>query len=344
MFHLYGVSKQNIKNSELMTVKSNNKLATWAIIAIIALLGLNGYQWFVNSQITTENTRQETELIEIEKVNAELDQDYQAALGSLEDMRGDNKELNDLIDSQKKELVAQKDKINNLIWSKRELNKAREEIQNMKSQTSNYLAELTTLRDQNALLASNNTKLQQENESLNVQYQQVAQARASLEQEKNVLAAEKEKLSVSNEMLGAKVDMANAIKINWMEIKGYKFKKNGDRKKRRRAKDIELLEVCFKTETNMVVPNGSTSFQVRIINPYGETISVENAGSGVLTNKLDNTKVRYTYEGLIDYQNEDTEGCASWKVSDDVQLSKGMYDLEMYNNGFLVGKGNFKLK
>lgn len=327
-----------------MTSKSKNNLATWAIIAIIALLGLNGYQWFVNSQITSENTRQETELVEIEKVNAELDQDYQAALGSLEDMRGDNKELNDLIVSQKKELTAQKDKINNLIWSKRELNKAREQIASLSSQAAGYVAELTKLREENAVLASNNTALTQENQTLNTQYQEVSAARLALQEEQTVLAAEKERLAKTNEVLSEKVDMANAIKINWMEVQGYKLKDNGQRKKKKRAKDLDLLEVCFKTETNMVVETGATKFQVRIIEPTGETIAIESAGAGVLTNKLDNTKVRYTYEGIIDYKNEDTEGCVGWMVSESINLTKGIYDLEMYNNGFLVGRGNFKLK
>lgn len=327
-----------------MSSKSRNNLATWAIIAIIALLGLNGYQWFVNSQITSENTRQETELIEIEKVNAELDQDYQAALGSLEDMRGDNKELNDLIDSQKKELTAQKEKINNLIWTKRELTKAREQIKGLSAQAANYVAELTKLRDENALLASNNSRLSQENQTLNLQYQEVAAARQELQQERTVLAAEKERLAETNEVLSEKVDMATAIKVNWMEVQGYQLKSNGKRKKKSRAKNIDIIEVCFKTETNMVVPEGATNFQVRLIDPMGETIAIEAAGAGVLTNKLDNTKVRYTYEGIIDYKNEDTEGCVGWMVSESANLSKGMYDIEMYNNGFLVGKGNFKLK
>jgi len=327
-----------------MTSKSNKNLATWAIIAIIALLGLNGYQWFVNSQISSENARQETELIELEKISAELDQDYQAALGSLEDMRGDNKELNDLIESQKKELTSQKDKINNLIWSKRELNKAREEIQNLSAQAANYIAELTQLREENALLASSNTQLRNQNETLNVQYQEVAQARAALQEESAVLAAEKERLATDNVTLSTKVDMANAIKINFMEVTGFKVKESGKRKKQKRAKNVDLLEVCFKTETNMVVSSGATKFQVRIIDPMGETIAVENAGSGVLTNKLDETKVRYTFEGLIEYNNEDTEGCVGWMVSESRSLSKGVYEVEMYNNGFPVGKGNFKLK
>lgn len=326
-----------------MTNKSSN-FNMWSIVAILALLALNGYQWFANNQMKTENVRQETELLELEKVNAELDQDYSSALSSLEDLRGDNKELNDLIDSQKKELMAQKDKINNLIWTKRELNKAREEMDNLKSQAASYVAELTKLRDENALLASSNTQLRQANETLNVQYTEVAAQREKLAEQRAVLAAEKERLAETNEVLDEKVDMANAIKINYLEVQGYEVKDNGKRRKRNKGKDIDLLEVCVKTETNMVVSPGAKIFYVRIIDPLGETVVAGNEGSGVLTNKLDNTKVRYTYEGLINYNNADTEDCVGWMLTDDVDLPKGQYEIEMYNNGYPVGTGSFKLK
>lgn len=325
-----------------MTSKSKNNLSAIAIIAIIALLGLNGYQWFSNSQLKTQNIRQETELVELEKVQAELEQDYTAALEGLEDMRGDNTELNSLIESQKVELKSQKDKINGLIWTKRELNKAKEEIANMNSQAAQYVAELANLRDENATLMASNSQLKQQNSSLNTQYLNEQSAKKEIEEARAVLAAEKERLAKTNEVLDTKVDMANAIKINFMKVQGYQLKDNGKKKKKSRAKNINLIEVCFTTETNLVTPAGQKEFQVRLIDPLGETVAREDMGSGVLTNKLDNTQVRYTTSGVMDYNNEDTEGCITWKVND--RLPKGMYDVQIYNNGFQVGTGNYKMK
>ena len=323
-------------------MKSRNNLAAWAIIAIIGLIGLNGYQWFTNSQLKTQNIRQEAELVELEKVQAELDQDYNNALESLEDMRGDNKELNNLIESQKKELKSQKDKINNLIWAKRELNKAKEEIANMNSQVASYVAEVTKLREENEMLYASNSELTQRNQTLSQQYENEQRARKEIEDARAVLAAEKERLAKSNEELDTKVDMANAIKINFMQVQGYKVNDKGKKKKKKKAKDINLIEVCFKTETNMVTQAGPKEFQIRLIDPMGETVAREDMGSGVLTNKLDNTQVRYTASGIIEYNNEDTEGCIDWSFQD--RLPKGLYDVEIYNNGFNVGKGTYKMK
>ena len=323
-------------------MKSKNNLAAWAIIAIIALIGLNGYQWFTNSQLKTQNIKQSTELVELEKVQAELDQDYNNALESLEDMRSDNKELNNLIESQKKELRSQKDKINNLIWTKRELNKAKEEIANMNSQVAQYVAEVSQLREENEMLTASNSQLTQQNATLNEQYLNEQRAKREIEEARAVLAAEKERLAKTNEELDVKVDMANAIKINFMKVQGYQQKKDGKLKKKKKAKDINVIEVCFTTETNMVTPAGPKEFQIRLIDPLGETVAREDMGSGVLTNKLDNTQVRYTAAGVVEYNNEDTEGCVIWKFID--RLPKGTYDVEIYNNGFNVGKGDFRMK
>lgn len=331
------------KINKMTETKSNqSKTTTWAIIAILALLGLNGYQWFSNSQLKTENVRQEAEIIEIEKTQAELEQDYQASLESLESLKGENAELDILIESQKKELTAQKEKINNLIWTKRELSKAKKEIAKMKVQAANYVAEITELKEQNQFLASNNQKLEQENVKLTASYQTQMEMNAELEEARKVLAAEKERLFDNNSKLSTKVDMANAIKINWLKVQGFEIKDDGDLKDKSKAKDIEMLRTCVKTESNYVTSAGEKEFFVRLINPIGETVAIENNGGGILVNKLDNTQVRYTYSGKFDYNNEDTEACLDWVLSD--RLPKGEYDIEIYNNGFLVGTGDFKLK
>ncbi|MBP6236127.1 MAG: hypothetical protein KA270_13315 [Saprospiraceae bacterium] len=319
----------------MSTTQSKQNFTAIAITVIIALLGLNAYQWYINSKLSGANQVQETEMMELQKVQAELDQDYQAALESLEEMRGDNAQLNALIDSQKGELKTQKDKINNLIWTKKELDKAKTELKSLNANVAKYLADIQQLREENKILSDNNSQL-------TLRVEEEIKAKDEVIQAKNALSEEKENLSKSNAALGTKVDMANAIKINFMEVKGYEIKDDGKLKEKSKAKDVEMLRVCFLTETNMVTGSGQKKFFIRIINPQGETIAIEDSGSGVLTNKLDNSQVRYTTSGEITYKNEDTNACIDWTLSE--KLMKGDYKIEMFNNGFLVGKGQFKLK
>ena len=156
------------------------------------------------------------------------------------------------------------------------------------------------------------------------------------------MIVEKEEIIKEKAILSGKVDIAEAIKINYMEVQGYQVKEDGKTKKKNKAKNINMLRTCFLTETNVVAQGGEQEFYIRIIDPVGETITDSNDGVGVLTNKLDSTQVMYTTSGSIDYQNEDTRGCISLSLSE--KLTKGIYDVEIYNNGFMVGKGDFKLK
>ncbi|MBK7223066.1 MAG: hypothetical protein IPH94_17645 [Saprospiraceae bacterium] len=325
-----------------MNSKSRQNFTAWAIVAIIGLLGLNAYQWFINSQLKTQNTSQQSNLLELEKAQAELDQDYQDALERLEELRGENKEANDLIDAQKKELEIQKGKISEMIWTKRELGKAKDEIAKLNAQVTEYVAQITSLKNENAELSTANNQLASSNQELSANLEMTKKEKEEIAQARAVLASDKEKLSKSNEALSSKVDMANAIKINFMEVKGFEVKDNGKLKDKSKAKDIEMLRICFTTETNLVTPSGSKKFFVRIINPQGETVAQEDRGSGVLTNKLNNTQIRYTTSGDIQYDNKDTNGCIDWTLGD--KLSKGVYDCELYNNGYMVGKGKFTLK
>lgn len=306
-----------------------------AITIIIALLGLNGYQWYINDKVTSNLQVQKSETLELQKVQQELDQDYQTALESLEEMRGNNEQLNSLIDSQKEELRVQKEKINNLIWTKKELGNARSEIQSLNTNVAKYLSDLQLLKDENKVLTN-------KNQELVTQVEEEISAKEAVIQEKNDLTQEKENLTKTNALLGSKVDMANAVKINFIEVKGYEIKKGGKLKERSKAKDVQMLRICFLTETNMVTSSGTKKFYVRVISPQGETIAVEDNGGGVLTNKLDNSQVRYTTTGDVNYKNEDTNACIDWTLPS--TIGKGDYNLEIYNNGFLVGKNSFKLK
>lgn len=324
------------------STKSKQNFTAWAIVAIIGLLGLNAYQWFSNSQLKTQNVTQITQVEELSKMQAELDQDYQTALESLEQMRGDNKELNELIDSQKKELETQKTKISELIWSKRELGKARTELTALKAQAEQYVAQINKLTEDNVLLTSENTNLNTTNQGLTADLQTERTAKEEISQARAILASEKENLSKTNESLSSKVDMANAVKINYLDVKGFEVSSKGKLGEKSRAKNIDLLRFCVKTEANLVTPAGSKRFFIRVINPLGETVAIEDKGSGVLTNKLDNTQIRYSTAGDVQYSNQTTDACIDWTLGQ--QLTAGSYDVEVYNNGFVVGKGSFKLK
>lgn len=321
---------------------NKNNIMAWSVVAIIGLVGLSAYLWFSNHQLRNENQKQLQFTAELEKIQADLQHDYSLALDNLEELRADNKELNLLIDSQKKELSEMRDKVNELIFVKRDLVKAREELKKLNSQVNQYIAEINKLKEEIASLEGDNQQLREQNINLSNLVELERKEKLEIAQSRAELAAEKEKLAKSNEILDSKVSLASAIKVSNINVKGFEINKNGKLKERKKAKDVQLLRVCFKTEVNLVANEGNKTFYVRIISPTGETVAVEDSGSGVILNKMNNSQVRYTMSGDVEYRQEETDVCIDWKLPETIQ--KGLYDVEIYNNGYMVGTGGFRLK
>lgn len=323
-----------------MSSKNNTSLV--GIILILLLLGLNAYQWVSGSKVKTTLKNQQTQYQELEKVNTELDFNYQAKLQELEGLRGDNQELNAKIQTQVDALAKQKRKISGLIWTEKELGKAREAMSNLNTQADQYIAEITQLKKENADLSTRNASLSTSNETLTQEVAVNKKRISNLDSAKTVLMSEREELSGTNEVLSTQVDMAEAIKINFLEVKGYDVKDGGEVSHKKRAKKVEMLRTCFKTETNMVTKAGAKDFYVTFTAPSGEILYVEDLGSGTLKNKLTGETEKYTISGTVDYENDDLNACLDWRPN--FKLVSGLYQVDMYNNGFLVGKGEFKLK
>jgi len=310
--------------------KSNNMSLLWIILSLL-FMALSAWLWFDRSNLQTELGSLKSEHVELDKL-----------LKDLESLRGDNQELNDMIEAQKADLASQKKRISGLIWTERELGKAREEIASMQSMASQYVSEISALKAKNQKLTDQNVQLTAANTEMSEEIVVNKKRINNLDSVKTILVGETEELSKDNDMLSTKVDMAEAIKINWIEVKGYDVKDDGSVKAKSRAKKVEMLRACFKTETNMVVPAGEEEFFVSLVSPAGETLYVEELGSGSITNKLTGESVRYTSSGTVDYNNDDLSACLDWKPN--FALNKGIYKVHIYNNGFNVGNGEFKLK
>ena len=321
---------------------SKQKMVAIAAVVVVALLAINAFLLFRVWQGEKEHEITKMEKAELEEVKAELDVQYQEALTELEGMRGTNEELNALIEEQKSELTAQKDKIAGLISNGRNLRAARQELATMETQLAGYLAEIENLKAQNEALAGENTGLRNDNTRLEVDLTTERTAKEAVMQEKVVLVSEKELLTDKNAELNKTVNFASVVKVRGVDVTGLKARRSGKLVDTRRAKDVEQLQICFNTSVNDVADAGRERFYVRVMNPVGETLAIEELGSGVLVNNADNQELRYTQMTEVDYANVAENACTSWAPS--TPFAAGDYKVQVYNKGYLAGEGNFTLK
>ncbi len=320
---------------------SQSQLIAVASVTIVALLAIIGWLYYSNMQQQKLVSKHKTELDEASVVKAELEKEYYEALADLEELRGDNTELNAMIEAQKAELKKQKDEISGLISSRRDLASAREEIRILKEQASSTLAELTQLREDNLRLASSNERLTEEKVILTSEIQKERAVTDELLTVKAALTEEKEGLSKEKDLLSRKVNRASVINVSDIDVQGFKLKGSGKEVKRGTAKNVDLLKICFKANENAITEAGNEEFHIRLISPRGETVMVESMGSGVITSLESGERVAYTKAKELMYTGTDAMSCLSWQS--ETEMEKGLYAVEVYNKGYLSGKSTFKL-
>ncbi len=294
-----------------------------------------GFLAWSNHQKSKHLEQSYLEVNEAHTLNAELETSYNNAITELESLKGANAEMNALIEKQQAELGEQKDKIAGLLKDRSRLNQARKEISNMKTQIESYVAEIEALKAQNTELAGTN-------EQLTIEKQELFNTLQTKVMENTQLSEAKATLVSQNENLSRSVKIGSVIKVKNVRAEGLKVTSGGKVKEKKSAKRVDQLKVCFTTMTNDVVKPGVEQFFVRIINPRGETLAIEDLGSGMVVHEKTGEEVRFTQFAETEYTNDEQNLCLLWNP--DASFDSGEYVIEIYNKGYLSGTGSFELK
>lgn len=321
--------------------QSNQRLIAIAIVVIIALLGLNGYLWY--TKITQDRLidKHSTELIETEKLQAELERTYYESLSELEEMRTANGELNAIIDAQKDDLKAQHARISSLVLTEQNFEEAKVELNNLRKMRDKYIAQIKGLKDENQELAVSNDILNQEKKILTSEVQKERVANQELQSESATLQNQNESLSSERDALSKTVVKASVVQVDDIVVNGYRLKNSGKESLTKRADKAEGLKICFEAKQNTVTEAGTERFYVRVVNPLGETMSLEDMGSGIIQDANDR-QVLYTQYREMEYANVPSDVCMSWQPG--IPFGAGLYLIEIYNKGHLAGSSTFVLK
>ncbi|MEO1263039.1 MAG: hypothetical protein AAFZ15_29795 [Bacteroidota bacterium] len=323
--------------------KSRQRLLAIAAIIIVALLLVNAFLLFNKYNQAQVIEQKQSVIEESDRLKIEMEKQYSEALSELEEMRTASEELNTIIDQQKAQLKQQREKINKLLLQGGNLDRARSEIRNLKAQVSEYITRIQTLKAENEGLKDENRNLSNQAQQLTKTLKNEQTRNEELSTEKKLLEDETNQQSQQIARLSDKVNIASVIKVKNVSVLGMKERDNGKIVKKRYAKNVEQLRICFSLEANDVVNPGMEKFFVRIINPIGETMAIDDLGAGVLVDKSTGDEVRYTSAAEYDYQNTEMEHCFNWNPAVG-NFQKGDYQVEIYNKGHLSGTGKFNLK
>lgn len=302
------------------------------MVTIIILLAALIYLAVNRSVVSGELKETKETLDETAQLRDELEEEFATAIAELEALKSDNLDLNNRIEAQKLELTKQKEEISSLIQSKRDLDQARRQLKELRVNLDNYVAEISSLQEQNEVLQLTAAHLK---DTLLLERENKRMMEEKLSTENQILSEEREKLS-------SKVSMASVVKTTNIAVRGIMVRKSGKEVSKSKAKNVDMLEICFTAMDNNIVNPGKEQFFVRVISPAGETISSTGEGGGVTIANLSNKEIRYTVAKSADYKNEALDICANYASADG--FADGTYTIEIYNKGYLSGKSTFVLK
>ncbi|MFQ5446374.1 MAG: hypothetical protein ACE5FF_05520 [Saprospiraceae bacterium] len=322
---------------------SNQRILAIAAVIVVTLLALNAFLLFNKYKQDKVIAGQQADIEEADKLKIELEKQYYEALTDLEELRTGNDELNAMIDQQKEELKQQKNRIERLLGDVKELKKARVAINNLNVQVKKYIGRIEQLNRENELLAMERDSLSDFSRRLLLNLDSAQRANLELYDERATLSSKAERLTTERSEMLEVLTKASVVKVNKVQVTGLKKRSNGKLVKKKFAKNVEQLRVCFKTTVNEITKPGPERFYIRIVNPVGETIAVDDLGSGVLQLAGSREEVRYTLWKEVDYQNDNSEICLSWKPAN-ASFQKGKYKVEVYNKNYLAGTGQLTLK
>jgi peptidoglycan hydrolase CwlO-like protein len=321
---------------------SRQNLIIIAAVVIALLLGVNVFllinkakQDAKNKDLTAQVDKQDQEIQDLNKQIL----DEQA---KLEALKGENEELNAYIDEQKQALEEQKSRIEQLARTAGGYDKAKAEVSRLTKLNTEFIAEIERLKTENVDLKDQTVRLSSRADSLTANLRTKTEEVDNLSLAKAALASEKESLAAENANLNQKVTVASVIKVQNLVATGYKTKGSGKPTKKERANNIDHLKICFDATANQVAAAGNEVFYVRVINPIGETLAIDELGSGIFTRSDNGEQVRYTKAADMEYSKEDANLCTNWTPN--VPFQAGKYQVEIYNKGYLAGTGVFELK
>lgn len=297
------------------SVKKDNNKIYLLLIVVLALFTTNAILFFrnKNAQEQVVQLGDEKALMqkELDKVEAELDKvnnDYTLLNEQLQQKQEEARQkINEL-----REALRQNE------LTKRELTAAQQEVKELRDFVNKYLAEIEELKKQNSGLII-------QRDSLQTAYRTENERATNLEQQ--------------NKELDKKVRTAASLKIAYLKINPIRIRSNGRASNTSRAANAQQLKISFKLQQNDLAERGLHTVYLRIMDPNGNLILTETGSMTLISGE----ELPYSYKSAIDFVNDSNKiNTIIW--ANKGAFSKGVYDIVLYADGFVIGSGKVTLK
>lgn len=282
---------------------------------MVALIGVLIFFYYTNDQLQKENAAQQVELnktlLQLDSIAKELD----SKILTISQLGGEIDTLvkiKEQLEFEKRQLLTNQSKQKDLIASLRDKVEGYQELLIVKD------AEIVQLKKINEELLSENSELKTEKEQLNESIQVI-------NKEKGELAE--------------KVAVASKLKVEGLKV----FAVNDSGKEREaefRNRQISKLKITFTVTENKVAPIEGKELLVRITAPDGNVLFDVTRGSGSFI--FEGREMFYSAKQEILYDKNAQSVTVFYDKGS--EYAEGKHEVEVYTDGYLMGKGSFLVK
>lgn len=297
--------------------KKDTKKVYILLAVIVLLIATNIFLWMQKDKTETrfEQTSGEKEKLQVQLNQLELD---------LTQATANADSLNESLIAKDEELKAKVLQLQSALrrgnLTSSELERARNEIDQLRYYIRKYQDEIITLKKENELLASENTGLKKTVET---------------EQRKS------SDLTNQNINLSNKVAVASLLKATSIAAKGIRFRSNGKEVETERVKTVEKIKVTFNIADNQVASQGSRDFYLRIVNPTGKAEVITDQNESKFT--ADGAELQYSVKTTMNFENKSGQTYTMfWTKASSIE--PGTYTITLYADGASIGSTSLILK
>lgn len=294
--------------------KKNSNVIYFLIVVIIALLGTDVYLYVKKNKsderVVTQADEKTKLEVELDSLEAQVEQVNAGRSRLSAEMQAKNDELVAKIKVLRSELAKGK-------LTSAELNKAQEDIKQLRYFVTKYTADIEELKKENTTITA-------ERDTLKTNLGTVTEKATNLEKQ--------------NQDLNTKVTLASALKVGAANVVGYKVKSNGKESDNNRASAVNKLKINFTIASNPIAVKGGHDIYVRVIDPTGNLITPGESA----TFSADGQDLQYTYKTSIDYKDDGSSYTIDWVNPG--KFIKGNYIVVLYADGYTMGKTGVTLK
>lgn len=218
----------------------------------------------------------------------------------------------------------------------REQQRVQDLLEELRQTKASNARKITELKNELATLRAISQDLVRQIDSLNVTNERLTAENQQVKLENKQVKQENTQLTNQNKELKETVDRAAMLEIKSLTMTML------DKKDRRTSllRKLRKLQFDFEIARNVTCKPGLKDLYARIMDPEGNLL-------GETEEKIfhfEDSDIPYTLMQQLEYAGEEYKGVCYYALEEDVEIQKGIYNIDFFCDGNMIGSYPFQLK